>query len=71
MIKTLTMPRKSKDKTEPVRLKADLVHKVQVICAHSKIAAADLLDPLVRPFVERRYKEVAKKISAEADEKST
>lgn len=66
--KTARMPRKSKDPTGPVRLKADLAHKLQVICAELKISASDLLDPVVRPFVEGKHREVAKRIAAEAEE---
>lgn len=51
-----------------IDLLRDVVDMIQTICAHTKVSAADLLDPLVRPFVVQRYRDVAKEIGRKADE---
>lgn len=47
-----------------VRIAADLVKKLRVIAAHESTTAADVLDPVIRPVVERRYQAVAKQMHA-------
>lgn len=65
-VTTAPMPRRSKDPTEPVRLKADLAHKIGIICAHLGVGAAELLDEALRDFIEQKYREVAKEIAEDA-----
>jgi hypothetical protein len=71
------MPRKPKKRpagepppkgTAAVRVEADLVRMLNVICAVTGEFASDILSPLVRSHVERRYKEVVRQLGKEVEE---
>lgn len=47
-----------------VRIAGDLVKKLRTIAAHEGSTAADILDPVIRPMVERRYQNAVKQMQA-------
>jgi len=56
-------PARSKRKTAPIQVNAEITHMVSVICAHDKITQAELLDEFIRPFVEKHYRRVQLEIA--------
>ena len=52
-------PRK---KTETLRIFEDLVRMASVISTADKVSVAELLDPILRPFLTARYREVVTRL---------
>ena len=48
----------SRKKTETVRIYEDLVRMAAVISAADKVSVAELLDPVLRPLLTTRYREM-------------
>lgn len=59
------MPRKSKEPTKVIRIRADLVDMIDIITAHTHVSVGDLLDPVLRPFVEKKHREAVGQLKAQ------
>lgn len=57
-VTTLPMGRRASKPTKPVRIYEDLEEKISAITGITKQSIAELLDPVLRPFVERKHREV-------------
>lgn len=53
--------------TSPVRIHEDLADKVRAITSIRKISSANLLEPLIRSFVEKEYVKMLKEGLKSAD----
>lgn len=56
-------------KTTSVRISADLARFISIITSTSGEEAADILDPIIRGPIERRYAELIQKLSEELKHK--
>src|SRR5262245_29216469 len=54
--------------TAAVRVESDLARMIAVIAAVSGEAASDIISPILRPAVGRRYRDVARQLGREVEE---
>lgn len=57
--------RRSKDPTAVIRVKRDLADKLSQVCTRRKASMADMLDPIIRPFIESEYTKMAQELANE------
>ena len=56
-------------KTAPVQVAKDLARMAAVVASHDGITQADLISPLLRPFLTAEYKRVQEQIQQELAQK--
>lgn len=55
-------------RTAPIQVSTDLARMAAVVASHDRITQAELLEPLLRPFLLAQYARVRESIDRELDE---